>query len=256
MGSSRGTNDNSKESNSRIASRVTLVAGFQKNSFVDFPAKIASVIFLGGCNFNCYYCHNRSILSHDSNVQPFDDVLAQIRDQLGFIDGVVLTGGEPTCHPHLPQIAQAIKDLSPTTPLLVKLDTNGTNPELLKTLVESGMVDYVAMDVKSMFEKYPQIAGVMSDITPIKTSIDYLIRQTKVDYMFRTTLAPILTPTDVLEIGKLLDGAKCLQLQQFNPTEYTNAQKIVHLPHTKTTAEKLAKSIEKHVQNVILRGFS
>ena len=245
------------------------VAGFQTNSFVDWPEKIASVVFLGGCNFRCYYCHNHNILSTTSNAIPFSDVLGQIKEQIGFVDGVVITGGEPTLHPHLREIITTLRKLG----LPVKLDTNGTDSDLLKELVEKKLVDYVAMDVKAPLARYPEIVGAPppNEIPPfvkgvsqrdggfsldeIQESIEYLKKQKKVDYMFRTTLAPVLTEEDIAELGKLIKGAKCFQLQQFVPNEFSNAAKTVLLPYSITQAQRFEQELSKHVEKVLLRGF-
>ena len=127
------------------------VAAFQKNSFIDYPGKIASVIFLGGCNFRCHYCHNSQLMAAESNKIDFDKVLKELKEQVGFIDGVVITGGEPTLHPHLKMIVSEIKKLG----FLVKLDTNGTNSKILGELD----IDFIAMDIKGPLDRYSDIVG-------------------------------------------------------------------------------------------------
>jgi len=220
------------------------VAGFQKNSFIDYPSKIASVIFLGGCNFACHYCHNSDLISADSNTIDFAEVLKEIKEQVGFVDGVVITGGEPTLHPHLKTIIKEIKNLG----LLVKLDTNGTNSEILKDLD----VDFIAMDIKAPLEKYQLITA--RDAGEIQKSIDFLKNGT-VDYMFRLTLSPLLTEDNIKQIGKLIDGAKCLQIQQFVPNDFSNSHSTVHLPHGTETAKKFEQILTKHCEKVVMRGF-
>lgn len=227
------------------------VAGFQKNTFIDYPGKIASIVFLGGCNMRCYYCHNSQILTQSANSIDFDEVLEQIKKQKGFIDGVVISGGEPTLHPNLLEIIRAIKELD----LLVKLDTNGAEPELLKQLVNDGLVDYVAMDVKAPLGRYADIVGTGIDITKVEESIKFLKGQTKVDYMFRTTLAPMLVEDDILLMAQLLKGSKTFQLQQFVPNEFSNSQKIIRLPYKQEDAKKFAVFFAKYIDNVLLRGW-
>jgi len=222
------------------------IAGFQKNSFIDYPGKIASVIFLGGCNFVCHYCHNNEILSHSSNTIDFGDVLDDLREQVGFIDGVVITGGEPTLHPHLKDIIREIKALG----FLVKLDTNGTNPEILNGL----NVDYIAMDIKAPLERYPEIVGVDTSLENIKQSIDFL-KNGKTDYMFRLTLSPLLTEDDIKQIAKLIDGAKCLQMQQFVPNDFSNSHHTVHMPYPLETAKMFEVLLSKHCKKLVMRGF-
>ena len=227
------------------------VAGFQTNSFIDYPGKIASVVFLGGCNFRCFYCHNAKLFDFDSNYIPFDETLSKIKEQIGFIDGVVITGGEPTLHPQLEKMISEIHKLG----LKVKLDSNGANPRLLKKIVNSGMIDYVAMDVKAPLAKYGEIAGVDKFNDGVLESIKFLIGQEKVDYMFRTTLAPKLTEKDMREMAKMIAGAKCFQLQQFVPNEFSNSHPVINLPYSKDVAEKFASLFKKNISNVLMRGF-
>ena len=251
------------------------IAGFQANSFVDWPGVIASVVFLGGCNFRCHYCHNHNILSTTSNTIPFAGVLSKIREQLGFIDGVVISGGEPTLHPSLLEIIDKIRALG----LKIKLDTNGTNPVLLKNLVESGKIDYVAMDIKGPLSRYqdivcapsialefpfqrkgcPEGAGYVKKrdgiISEISKSIEFIKSQTKIGYMFRMTLSPMLTETDIRDVARLVKGAKAFQLQQFVPNDFSNSHKTVLLPYTSQQAEKFASEFKNNVETFTLRGF-
>jgi pyruvate formate lyase activating enzyme len=180
------------------------VAGFVRNSFVDWPGKIAFVVFLGGCNFNCPHCHNHKILRSASNKLPLIDVLSEIKQQIGFIDGVVISGGEPTVHPHLREVIGEIRALN----LPIKLDTNGSNFELLRELVSKGFVDFVAMDIKAPLTRYVEL-GFCSDgvIESIGKSINYLKSQNEIKFMFRTTPIPELTPEDFDGIKKLVGTA-------------------------------------------------
>lgn len=239
------------------------IAGFQKNSFIDYPGKIAAVVFLGGCNFACHYCHNSKLLSAESNTIDFmDEVLPQIREQIGFIDGVVISGGEPTTHPNLLQIVRAVKKLG----LLVKLDTNGSNSEILRELTDKKLVDFVAMDIKAPPECYHKIVGtfeIASSQAPrkdapcldeIKKSVDYL-KSADIDYMFRTTLSPLLTEKDFEKIGELVHGAKLFHVQQFVANDFSNSHSTVRLPHSLQTAKKIEEILAKHCEKVVLRGF-
>jgi len=221
------------------------IASFQKNSFIDYPGKIASVIFLGECNLRCYYCHNHQLID---SINELDFPLEELKNQVGFIDGVVITGGEPTLHPSLFYMIGEIKKLG----LLVKVDTNGTNPEALEGLAK--MVDYVAMDVKAPLLKYKDIVGCEVQ-DEVERSLRYLIKQDKVDYQFRITLAPVLCEEDIYEIARLINGAKCVQLQQFVPNEFSNSHKMVLLPYSKKDAERFAAILKKSVKDVVLRGF-
>jgi len=180
----------------------------------------------------------------------FAEVLEKIKTQSDFIDGVVITGGEPTLHPHLIKIIKTIKDLG----LLVKLDTNGTNPEMLKKLVNEKLIDYVAMDIKAPLEKYEEMIGTKVDTHKIKESIEFL-KTNPCEYMFRTTLYPLIQEKEIREIGKLLKGATTYQLQQFVPNDFSNGQPRVLLPHLPQTVHHFAKILEPFVGQVLVRGL-
>ena len=261
------------------------IAGIQKNSFIDYPGKIAAVLFMGGCNFICHYCHNSEILNMRSNKIDFNTVLDELREQVGFLDGVVISGGEPTLHPHLREIITAVRGLG----FLVKLDTNGTSSAMLMDLVRDGLVDYVAMDIKAPLYRYRDIVGVDVDTAEIKKSIDFLIKNSAVcndsksapvpigfqnspvsstfsshkksadthefGYMFRTTLYPSLNDDDIREIGELVQGAKVFQLQQFVPNDFSNKQSTVYLPYSVHDAKRFELELSKYCDKVILRGF-
>jgi pyruvate formate lyase activating enzyme len=185
-------------------SRPVKVAGFIRNSFIDWPSNISFVVFLGGCNFACPHCHNRKILSATSNTIPFDTVLAEIRAQLGFVDGVVISGGEPTQHPHLRQIIAQIRALG----LPIKLDTNGADFETLHALVTEGLVDFVAMDIKAPLEKYTTLGFTADEsaVENVKQSIALIKKMGSTRAMFRTTPIPELTTADLNDIVKLTGG--------------------------------------------------
>lgn len=229
-----------------------MIASFQTNSFIDYPGKIASVIYLGGCNFRCYYCHNSEILSTKSNTMEFSEALEKLKTQIDFIDGVVFTGGEPTLHPDLVEMIKAVKELG----FLVKLDTNGTDSNLLTGLVGDGLVDYVAMDMKAPLARYQEIVCSNADIEQVQKSISFLIGQKKIDYMFRTTLAPALSEDDMRDMAQSIKGAKIFQLQQFVPNDFSNSHKVVRLPYTTKDAKRFVEIFKPNVGEVILRGFN
>lgn len=193
-----------------------LIAGFVKNSFVDYPQKISAVVFTPLCNMNCWYCHNKHILSLTGlNLIDNDYVLSYLEKRKGMLDAVVITGGEPTLQHDLVPFIQQVKSKG----YLVKLDSNGTNPQLLKELVEQGLVDYIAMDVKAPLEKYGFITGSNEHLPAIKESINFLLKDT-VDYEFRTTFAPSLTAEDILTLATEIKGAKRYFLQQYRPLDF------------------------------------
>jgi len=190
-----------------------LIAGFNKTSFVDYPGVISSVVFTPYCNMNCWYCHNRHILADNGlNLVEQEDVLDYLEKRAGQVKGVVVTGGEPTLQPDLIFFISQVKELG----LLAKLDTNGTNPHILKKLMDRKLIDYAAMDIKAPLNKYSETAGTSVDIEKIRESIS-LLMNSPMPYEFRTTFAPTLTQEDILEIADDIKGARAYYLQQYRP---------------------------------------
>lgn len=217
-----------------------LVAGLQKQSLIDYPGKVASVIFLAGCNMRCHYCQNAHLFDLAQNKIKFSTVLAYLKSNAKMLDAVVVSGGEPTLDPHLPTILKALRRLG----LLIKLDTNGTNPELVQKLVADGLVDYVALDIKAPAHKHSAITGLPLD--KVLVTMDYLKRQTTVDYMLRTTLTPRLDESDLVEMGeKIIWPAKVWQLQQCRVNGAYSAEKI----------QKMADLVKKYAQHIVVIGL-
>lgn len=195
------------------------IAGLQKMTLLDYPGKVACTVFLGGCNFRCPYCHNSELL--DGQAEPVMDMealLAFLKKRKGLLDGVCVSGGEPTLQPELPELLERIKALG----YAVKLDTNGCRPAVLEALVDRGLVDYVAMDIKNGPEQYAQTVGMQRlAMEDIERSMRFLLED-RVDYEFRTTVVKPLHDTASVEamarwLTGLLPGkkAKRLFLQPF-----------------------------------------
>lgn len=194
-----------------------LIGGLQKLTLIDYPGKIACTVFTVGCNFRCHFCHNPELidpskfkLSEIIEEKSFFDFLNARR---GLLDGVCITGGEPTLYPDLPEFIKKIKALG----FLVKLDTNGTKPEMLTALIADKLVDCIAMDIKTALKKdlYEKVTGSAVDFENIKKSIE-IIMQSGLEYEFRTTVVPGLhTENDILSIAEEIHGAKKYYLQQF-----------------------------------------
>jgi len=190
------------------------IAGLQPTSLIDYPDRVSAVLFTAGCNLRCPFCHNPDLVLPDRvarlTLVETDDVLAMLRERRNFLDGVVITGGEPTLHPGLPGFLRAVKDLG----LLVKLDTNGTNPDALFQVFEEGLADFVAMDIKASHASYSRLAGVSVDLAAIDKSIA-AIRDHAPAYEFRTTVAPTLEAAEIEAIARWLAGARRYMLQRF-----------------------------------------
>ncbi len=188
------------------------IAGFVKTSMVDYPGNIVSTIFLSGCNFRCPYCHNPCVVNGSSEAFSEDDVLGHLRFRKGLIDGVCVSGGEPTIHADLIDFLRKIKSLG----LLVKLDTNGSNPEMLRRILDEKLADYIAMDVKSSFDRYHEACGVQIDMERISKSIA-MIKNSNVEHEFRTTMVPrFFSKDDFEKVCKSLKGAHRFYIQQFD----------------------------------------
>lgn len=213
-----------------------LIAGFRKNSFVDYPGKVAAVVFTPHCNMRCTYCHNREIIAGDVPTIDEEKVFEHLEKRQGMLDGVVISGGEPLLQPDLPNFIDRVKELG----YPVKLDTNGTNPDMLLSLITSGRVDYVAMDVKAPFDRYDLITPTRTDADALRKSVSVL-RHSGVDYELRTTFAPQLSIEDIGTIAREIEGAKRYFLQQYRPCCDEDA--LAHSPEELIEAAKLAEGI-------------
>ncbi len=190
-----------------------IFGGLQKLTLLDFPGHVSCIVFTKGCDFLCPFCHNAPLVTKPSDAEDIseEEILYFLKKRTGILDGVCITGGEPLLHPTLPDFIKKVKALG----YKVKLDTNGSFPERLISLVDEGLVDYVAMDVKNSFEKYSITAGCDVDIDKIKESIDFLLTG-KVEYEFRTTVTKELhTIQDIEKIAKNIQGADKYFIQNF-----------------------------------------
>jgi pyruvate formate lyase activating enzyme len=190
------------------------IGGLQKHSFIDYPGKISCVLFLSGCNFACPYCHNPQ-LTGDPAVQPeqiaHEDVFAFLAERRRFLEGVVISGGEPTVHHDLPDLCLRIKALG----YPVKLDTNGSRPQMIERLIGERLVDYLAMDLKTDPERYAGCLSCQCDSAAILAS-SQLIMNSGLDYEFRTTcVRPLVTPQTIAHLARLITGGRLYALQPF-----------------------------------------
>lgn len=228
-----------------------IIQGLQKLTLLDYPGKLACTVFLAGCNFRCPFCHNASLVTAISSEHfSEEDVLSFLKKRQGKLEGVCITGGEPLLCDGLDIFIAKIKELG----YLVKLDTNGSNPKLLKELIDKKLVDYVAMDVKNSVEKYPETVGLQKmDVIPVMQSVS-LLTSGVVDYEFRTTIVKQLHSREsILEMGKWLKGAKALYLQQFEDSGDLISLESLSA-HSKETMEEFREILLPYVEKVELRG--
>lgn len=194
-----------------------IIGGIQKFSLIDYPGKTCAIIFTRGCNFRCRYCHNPELVIPEKYAPEIPlsriyDFLENRRDKL---DAVVITGGEPTQHLDIIEVIKKIKNMG----FLVKLDSNGSHPEILEKIINKKLVDYLAMDIKAPLKDYSKIMGWPVEVEKLKKSIELIINS-GIDYEFRTTIAKSLTSKDdLLNIAKTIRGAKKYFLQKFIPTK-------------------------------------
>jgi pyruvate formate lyase activating enzyme len=223
------------------------IKGFLETSLLDWPGKLCSVLFLPTCDFRCPYCHNHPLVFHPEQYAtiPLEDILGRLRFLRNWIDGVCLTGGEPCLHADLPVLVREIKRHR----FLVKLDTNGSNPQRLENLIEAGEVDFVSMDVKAPLDpfRYSRSTGLPVKLKPILESIE-ILKRGKVDYQFRMTVVPGLhDEEDIQTLGDQLRVGPRFILQNFNPENPLD-------PSLKNIAPydpRVLKKIEREVQKMI-----
>ena len=227
------------------------IIGLQKLTLLDFPGRLACTVFLGGCNLRCPFCHNASLALPRGEVRgmPPDELLSFLQKRRGRLQGVCVTGGEPTLCPDLPDLLRQIRLLG----FEVKLDTNGTNPGMLRALLNEGLVDYVAMDIKNSPARYTETCGGADVLTQVKESAA-LLMESGVDYEFRTTLAhPLHTPQDMAAIGQWLHGAKRYFLQQF-----VDSGDLIGTGLSPLTPEEMAamrEAVLPYIKETTLRGI-
>jgi pyruvate formate lyase activating enzyme len=219
---------------------------------VDYDGVVASTVFTGGCNFRCGFCHNSALVLDYKNIQTIDEneILEYLKKRKGIIEGLCITGGEPTLNYDLPLFIEKVKSLG----VLVKLDTNGTNPTMVKDLAKSGLVDYFAMDVKNDFDNYSKIIGIDNyDVKKVKDTAEFFLSN-DYNYEFRTTLIKEFHNIENIEkIGQTIKGAKKYFLQKFK-----NGENCI-LTHFSPVEDEIALNfrdiLKKYIPNVALRGY-
>ena len=221
------------------------IGGVQKVSLVDYPGKTCAAIFTIGCNMRCGYCHNPELVLPERYVDaiPEEEVLAFLATRVGKLQGLTISGGEPTIHEDLPDFIRKVKKMG----FLIKLDTNGTNPAMLVELYKEKLLDYVAMDIKYVPERYKEVMARPVDADVIRQSIK-LIKESGVDCEFRTTVVKSqISFDDFDEIGRLLQGAPRFALQKFRPARTLNPQFRHETTYSDEEFEQLKIKMERYV---------
>ncbi|MCL5410572.1 MAG: anaerobic ribonucleoside-triphosphate reductase activating protein [Patescibacteria group bacterium] len=227
------------------------IAGIQKTTLVDYPGKVAATIFTRGCSFRCGFCHNPELVIPEKfSGILFDEgeLFSFLETRVGKLEAICITGGEPTIQPDINEFIRKVKKMG----FLVKLDTNGSRPERLKEAIDSGNVDYIAMDIKSSPSKYELTAGVKVIVENVRKSIDMIINS-GIDYEFRTTVChPLHEVEDFEEMGKLIKGAKRYYIQNFVESKQID-EKVNYEPFTDEELELAKNIMEKFVEKVEAR---
>lgn len=250
-----------------------MIGGLQKFSLLDYPEHLSAIIFTQGCNFRCGFCYNPMLVLRklDGNTPPLtrggvekdhsliqeDGLFDFLKGRMGKLDGVVITGGEPTLHKDLPEFIKKIKNLG----FKIKLDTNGTNPKMLAKLItpirkggEGGLIDYIAMDIKCPLDKYKKITKFKGDLNNIKESVK-IIMKSGLPYEFRTTVVPgLVSVEDISKMGEMIKGARIWYLQSFKPdTELIDKNLKKVKPYRDEEMEEMKKIAKKYVKKCIVR---
>jgi len=227
------------------------IGAFQRFSLIEYPGKICAIVFCQGCNFRCPYCYNRELVDPSLFQTPIseEEILSFLDRRRGKLDAVTVTGGEPALQPDLKTFLSRLKEMG----YLTKVDTNGSLPGLLEDWIRSGLVDYIAMDIKGPLDKYGEITRSASEPERILQSVR-LLKTSGIDYEFRTTVvSPLLTPEDILRIAPLIEGARCYALQRFVASKTLDPSFMDKTSFSDEEIEGLTSALRPHVQSLILR---
>ena len=231
-----------------------IIGGFQKLTLIDYPGRIATTVFTVGCSFRCPFCHNPELVVHgtwnmEHGTKMEKDFFEFLKKRKGKLEGVCITGGEPTIQKDIIPFVEKVKKMG----FFVKLDTNGSRPDVLKKLIDKKLLDFVAMDIKNYPEKYHKTVGLKADVERVKLSVN-LIRNSGLNYEFRTTVVPgIHTEEDFLKIADWISGAKAYYLQEYREIKILDSKLKKKTKNKKIDLEKIKKSIEHHFHRMEIR---
>jgi pyruvate formate lyase activating enzyme len=227
------------------------IGGLQKVSLIDYPGLICGIVFLQGCNFKCPYCHNPELVDSklfNPGIRE-NEVLEFLNTRKGKLDAISITGGEPTIQEDLTSFIKQIKKMG----FAVKLDTNGSQPQVIKDLLAENLLDFIAMDIKAPLEKYKNIVNTQVNTESIKESID-LILKAKIPYEFRTTIVESqLEENDILQIGKLITGASKYVLQKFVSTKTLDKKFLKEKSFSDEKLQKIKSHLEQQIPTITIR---
>lgn len=225
------------------------IGGLNRASFIDYPGKISAIVFTIGCNFRCPFCHNPELVDETADEMSEVEIIDFLTRRKNLLDAVTITGGEPTLHDDLPDFLRKVKALG----YLVKLDSNGTNPGMLRQIMSEQLVDYLAMDIKSPIERYSGTVGRPVNTDAIKESIE-LLKTSGIQYEFRTTIVETLFSKDDLDaIGNLIRGADAYYLQKFIPTKTLSPAFMEKMTYSDEEFERMRSTMEQYVQKCEIR---
>lgn len=230
-----------------------IISGLQKTTLIDYPGKIAAIVFTRGCNFRCGYCHNPELVDPEIYYPEIkqEEIIDFLEKRRNVLEGVVITGGEPLIHSDIKEFIKKIKELD----YAVKLDSNGSNPSLLQELIDDHLIDYIAMDIKHLPQRYHEITPSDPNIEKIKQSIE-IIKNSGLPYEFRTTVLPKhFQKNDFIAIGKLLKGAKMYYLQQFRPLKTLDQAYQQEKSFSQIELEAFQRILEKYIDKCEIRGI-
>ena len=224
------------------------IAGFQKLTLLDYPSKVACIIFTQGCNYKCPYCQNSGLIDH-SNEDLIDEeeIFNYLNKRKGVIDGIVISGGEPTIQKDLKTFMKKVKDLG----FLIKLDTNGSNPKLLEEVINEGLVDYIAMDIKNVLDLYKDVTGVNPNIENLKRSIE-LIKNSPIEHEFRTTIIK-----NIHDINKILTICSYVENERMFLQNFVRSETVLGEflePFSEAELIEIDNILKEKSPNVRIRG--
>jgi pyruvate formate lyase activating enzyme len=227
------------------------IGALQKVSLIDYPGEICAIVFTQGCNFRCPYCHNPELVNPElyNERLPEEVIFSFLAKRKGKIDAVTITGGEPTIQHGLIDFVKRVRKKGYS----IKIDTNGSNPEVIEKLLSMKMLDYIAMDIKSPAEKHKIVTRSQINFDTIKQTIE-LIMKSGIPYEFRTTaLKKLLEENDILDIASLIKNARLYVLQQFIPSKVLDRGFIKYESYSRDELESLSKKIAQRIANILIR---